>query len=155
VIPVTLVYLVAVILVSLLTVGLQEATGEVLPRFGASTQKLHETIASDRQLPRWQAWFRHGRHRQQLLALIITDKAKAVADRLMNEMNRGATALSGTGMYTGQAHSVLMCALTVTEVNQLKALVRAEDPNAFVIVLPAQEVFGRGFSSLQEDELRS
>ena len=151
----TLLYLVAVILISLLTVGMHEATGEVLPRFGVSTQKLHETIESNRQHPRWQAWFRHGRHRQQLLALIITDKAKIVADRILNEMNRGVTALSGMGMYTGQAHSVLMCALTVTEVNQLKALVRAEDPNAFVIVSPAQEVFGKGFSSLQEDEFRS
>jgi len=37
-------------------------------------------------------------------------------------------------------------------VPQLKALVKAEDPNAFVIVTPAQEVFGRGFSSLEEDK---
>jgi uncharacterized membrane-anchored protein YitT (DUF2179 family) len=65
-------------------------------------------------------------------------------------MKRGITALPGTGMYSGQAHTVLMCVLTVTEVAQLKALVSAEDPQAFVVVSPAQEVLGRGFASLHE-----
>ena len=141
----------AVILVSVLTAGMHEATGEVFPRYGVSTQKLHETITMETKAPRWRAWFRQSRHRQQLIALIITDKAKGVSDRILSEMRRGVTALSGTGMYTGQAHSVLLCALTVTEVGQLKALVRAEDPGAFVIVSPAQEIIGRGFSSLQEE----
>jgi uncharacterized membrane-anchored protein YitT (DUF2179 family) len=54
-------------------------------------------------------------------------------------------------MYTGQAHSVLLVGLTVTEVGKLKSLVREEAPNAFVIVSPAQEIFGRGFSSLGEE----
>ena len=42
-----------------------------------------------------------------------------------------------------------MVAVTITELAQLKALVRAEDPNAFVIVTPAQEVLGRGFKPLE------
>jgi uncharacterized membrane-anchored protein YitT (DUF2179 family) len=60
------------------------------------------------------------------------------------------TALSGKGMYTGTERSVLMCALTVTEVHNLKSAVIKEDPQAFVIVSPAQEILGRGFSPLQE-----
>jgi len=44
-----------------------------------------------------------------------------------------------------------MCALTVTEVNYLKSLVRQSDNNAFVIVTPAQEILGRGFSPLEEE----
>jgi uncharacterized membrane-anchored protein YitT (DUF2179 family) len=57
-------------------------------------------------------------------------------------------------MYTGQAHSVLLlCAVTVTEIGQLKTLVRQQDANAFVIVTPAKEVFGRGFSSLFREEI--
>jgi uncharacterized membrane-anchored protein YitT (DUF2179 family) len=48
-------------------------------------------------------------------------------------------------MYSGKAHQVLMSAVTVTEVEQLKSLVRQVDPAAFVVVTPAQEVLGRGF----------
>jgi uncharacterized membrane-anchored protein YitT (DUF2179 family) len=64
-------------------------------------------------------------------------------------MQRGVTALKGKGMFTGEEHSILMCALTITEANQLKALVNSADPQAFVIVMPAQEILGKGFSPLE------
>ena len=52
-------------------------------------------------------------------------------------------------MYTHQGHTVLLCALTVTEVPRLKDLVRDEDERAFVTLTPAQEVLGTGFAPLQ------
>lgn len=142
-----LAYLAVVVLVGLLTAGLHEASGEVLPRYAVAQL----TGEGGQKVNRWQAWFRHESRRQQLLALIITDQAKALSDRILADMKRGVTALEGTGMYTGQRHSVLMVALTVTEVNKLKAMLREEAPNAFVIVSPAQEIIGRGFSSLVEE----
>ena len=87
---------------------------------------------------------------KQMLAIIITDKPKPVADRVMADLRRGVTAMSGKGMYTGQDRSILICALTVTEVHNLKASVAKEDPQAFVIVSPAQEVLGRGFNPLTD-----
>jgi uncharacterized membrane-anchored protein YitT (DUF2179 family) len=66
----------------------------------------------------------------------------------LKDAQRGVTALHGRGMYTQQEREVLMVAVTVTEIAQLKALVNAEDPDAFVIVTPAQEVLGRGFQPL-------
>ena len=58
----------------------------------------------------------------------------------------GVTALTGKGMYTGQERSVLICALTVTEVHNLKFAVNKENPNAFVVVTAAQEILGRGLT---------
>jgi uncharacterized membrane-anchored protein YitT (DUF2179 family) len=84
------------------------------------------------------------------MALIITDNAKAVANRILTDLRRGVTALSGTGMYTGKQHSVLICALTVTEVHNLKSAVAKEDPAAFVVVSAAQEILGRGFNPIAE-----
>jgi len=80
--------------------------------------------------------------------MVITDKAPGVSENILKEMKRGVTSLQGTGMFTGKSHSVLLCALTVTEVAHLKKLVYEADPNAFVIVTPAQEVLGRGFVPL-------
>jgi uncharacterized membrane protein len=140
------------ILIGVLTLPLQEASGEVLPRFGHSPEIITKLEEVGGQMVRRQPWFRHIRHRQQLMALIITDQAQPVSDTLLAEMKRGVTALSGRGMYTGETHSVLLCAITVTEVGQLKSLVRSKDENAFVIVTPAKEVFGKGFSSLYRDE---
>ncbi|MBL8046246.1 MAG: YitT family protein [Anaerolineales bacterium] len=92
----------------------------------------------------------HTRRRQQLLALVITVQPQAVSDRVLKEMRRGVTALHGKGMYSQQEREVLMIALTVTETPRLKALVREIDPNAFIVVSPAQEVLGRGFQPLAE-----
>lgn len=136
-------------LLGLLTLGLQEASGEVLPRYRVGAESVWRSIANLEPGRRVRAWFRHGRPRQQFLAYIITDQAQAVADIVLKELKRGVTALSGTGMFTGKTHTVLMCALTVTEVGHLKAVVREQDPNAFVIVTPAQEVLGRGFKPLE------
>jgi uncharacterized membrane protein len=146
-----LLYNATLAIIGVLTLGLHEATGEVLPRFFPSEADGPD-IREERLLNRWQAWFKPKGQRRQLMAIIITDQAQAVADRILKDMLRGVTAMSGKGMYTGKEHSVLLCALTVTEVGQLKALVHEEDSNAFVIVIvsPVQEVLGRGFSSLEE-----
>jgi uncharacterized membrane protein len=134
--------------VAIFTAGLQQASGEVLPRFGASVES--EEIAPDHGKAKTRPWFSLRKRRAQYLAYIITDKTEAVSKRILSDLKRGVTALSGTGMYTGKAHSVLMCAVTVTEINHLKSVVADEDQNAFVIVSPAQEVLGRGFKPLVE-----
>jgi uncharacterized membrane protein len=132
------------------TVGLQEASGEVLPRYSIGMENVWKSIAKVSSGPA-KGWFRQTGQRRQFLAYIITDKAQAVSDQVLKELKRGVTSLAGTGMFTGESHSVLMCALTVTEVSHLKAVVHEQDPEAFVILTPAQEVLGRGFRPLDED----
>lgn len=136
------VFFAAMILIAIFTARLQEAPGEVLPRFNLP--------ASPFGAPK--AWFRRASRRQQLLTFIITGQPQAVSTRIIHEMRRGATIVSGKGAYSGQERSVLMVALTATEVTQLKNLVAQTDPQAFVIVSPAQSVFGGEFAPLQEDK---
>jgi uncharacterized membrane-anchored protein YitT (DUF2179 family) len=97
------------------------------------------------------AWFRPTRRRPQLLTLIITDQPDQMSTRILQEMRRGVTALPATGMYSGASHPMLVVALTVTEAPQLKALAAEVDPKAFVIVMPAQEILGRGFIPLEQE----
>jgi len=135
-------------LIAIATVGMNKATGEILPRFGEDggqdAHESHDATGGIRSV-----FFPHHR-RKQMLAIIITDQAKPVADRIMTDLRRGVTAMSGTGMYTGSDRSILICAITVTEVHNLKVSVAKEDPTAFVIVSPTHEVLGRGFNPLSE-----
>ena len=142
------------VLLGLLTVGMQQASGEILPRYGDFRwPALLGRGAAPKGKPGGRgAWFRPSQQRQQLLAYIITDQPQIVSDRILRQMSRGVTALSGVGMYTQRAHSILMCALTVTEVAHLKSLVNTADPSAFVIVSPAQEILGKGFSPLLDED---
>jgi len=142
-------YYILLFLVAIGTVGMTKATGEVLPRFGEETATAAPSEQGkpkgllSRLIPR--------QRRRQLLALIITDKAETVSNRILTDLKRGVTAMEGKGMYTGKERSILMCALTVTEVHNLKSAVAKEDPKAVVIVSPAQEILGGGFSPLVQE----
>lgn len=135
------------------TVGLQQASGEVLPRFdGLSADFLTSVTEAGKRSLHPKAWFRPASHkRKQLLTLVITGRSEQVSQRILRDMRRGVTVISAKGAFTGEERAVLLVALTVTEIHQLKALVAAEDEDAFVIVSPAQGIFGKGFAPLDED----
>jgi len=138
------------------TAGMHQATGEVLPKWGEfpilsglwHSMEMHDMPAGNTTNGASRASQRPGRKRQQLLALIISNKPQEIADHVLKELKRGVTALHGKGMYAKQERDVLLIAITVTEMAQLKSLVKALDPNAFIIVAPAQEILGRGFQPL-------
>lgn len=81
-------------------------------------------------------------------AMIVTNEPEAVADQIMEVLERGATILPGTGAYTGSDRPILYCVVTRAEVNQLKALVRDTDPKAFMVIGTAHEALGEGFRPL-------
>jgi uncharacterized membrane protein len=149
-----LVYNGTLMIIALATAGLTQASGEVLPKFGEfpvlsglwHAMEQHEN-APDGNTRSVRAY---ARRRQQLLALIVATKPKDIADRILQDLKRGVTALHGRGMYSDQERDVLMVAVTLTEMAQLKSLVSDVDPNAFVIVSPAKEVLGRGFQPLEQ-----
>jgi uncharacterized membrane protein len=139
--------LMTLIVIGLLTRPLQEASGEVLP--------VMEDIKKEEEIPSEEeegllAWFRPEGGRKQLLMHIITDHPNQIAEKIMQRMRRGVTKLDGTGMYTGETHAVLMCALTATEVSPLKSLVKEIDPEAFIVLTPAKGVMGQGFEPLEK-----
>ena len=78
-------------------------------------------------------------------AFIITDHYDEIAEVLMNELDRGATGLKATGMYTGKDRCVLYCVVSKKQIVVLKELVVKIDPTAFVIVSDVREVLGEGF----------
>lgn len=78
-------------------------------------------------------------------AYIITDHYEEVAKKLMMELDRGATGLHATGMYTGTDKCVLYCVVSKKQIVALKEIVVDIDPEAFVIVSDVREVLGEGF----------
>lgn len=83
-------------------------------------------------------------------AYIITDKYEEVAKVLMEVLDRGATGLKATGMYTGKDRCVLYCVVSKKQIVTLKEIVVNIDPKAFVIVSDVREVLGEGFLDYKE-----
>ncbi|HET7579415.1 MAG TPA: YitT family protein [Bacillales bacterium] len=79
------------------------------------------------------------------MALIISDSPEELRPRILKEIDRGMTRISGMGGYTDDERPVLMCVVSQNEVTRLKRLVKSIDPGAFVIVTNASEVLGEGF----------
>lgn len=77
---------------------------------------------------------------------IISDKADVIAERILKELERGVTALDGTGVFTGKRKKVLLCVVHRSQIPALKELVRNEDDKAFVIMADIREVLGEGFT---------
>jgi uncharacterized membrane-anchored protein YitT (DUF2179 family) len=82
-------------------------------------------------------------------ALIVTEQAKSISERVLEEMERGVTILQGTGAYTGTERPVIYCVITRSEVAQLKSIVREIDPLAFIVIGQAHEALGEGFKPLK------
>ena len=83
-------------------------------------------------------------------ALIITAYPDQVKDHILHEMERGVTLLPARGGYTGAERTVLFCVVSRPEVAQIKDVVRAADPAAFMVIGQAHQALGEGFQPWSE-----
>lgn len=77
--------------------------------------------------------------------IIVSDRAADIASAILKELDRGATAWTARGMYTGAEREVLLSVVNRSEVTRLKDIVYGVDPRAFVILADVHEVLGEGF----------
>lgn len=75
-------------------------------------------------------------------ALIVTTKARPLADRILERLNRGVTIMPGRGAFSGADKSVLYVVVTRAESARLKRLVEEIDPEAFMTISTPNEVVG-------------
>lgn len=78
-------------------------------------------------------------------AYIISDKNQEIADAIMNEMSRGATAIKARGIYRNIDREVIITVVTLKELSKLTHIIKSIDPTAFVTVHNVHEVLGEGF----------
>lgn len=79
---------------------------------------------------------------------IVTDELEAVRDYILNEVKRGGTCLTGTGLYNGSERKMIYVTLDRAGMIKLKSALYHIDPNAFVNIMESSEILGTGFRSL-------
>lgn len=85
-----------------------------------------------------------GFDRKKLL-FIITSMEEEVSDIIMKNVGRGVTYLYGEGAYTGEQKKILYCIVTLNQLSRVKKMIEDSDPEAFMSVIDASEVQGKGF----------
>jgi len=77
--------------------------------------------------------------------LIISDKSEEIKDIIFEKMNRGVTFLKSEGAYSRRSRDVILCIVSRREVAKLSEIVKAADPDTFVIIQEVHQVLGKGF----------
>lgn len=80
------------------------------------------------------------------IAQIISDKHEEIRDKILHELNRGATIVDVVGAYSGEGRKLIMVSFTMRQYNQVLSIINKTDKSAFVTVHRAQEINGEGFS---------
>ena len=79
------------------------------------------------------------------MATIISDKNEEIAAEIMKDLDRGVTAIYGSGMYTGKDKKILLCICSKKDLVYIKDIVKKHDPGAFFVVGDVDEAMGEGF----------
>lgn len=79
--------------------------------------------------------------------LIVSDRSADISEAIMLELKRGVTFVHGQGAFTGNEKNIIMVVVSLTQIAKLKLIVHTIDSEAFLIIMSASEVMGRGFTS--------
>lgn len=77
---------------------------------------------------------------------IFTEKGEMISQYIVKHSRRGVTVLDGKGAYTGKDRNLLICVARSHEIPRLKRYVKEIDPESFVVLTEANEIFGKGFN---------
>ena len=78
--------------------------------------------------------------------VIVSEKADEIAEEILVELERGVTFLHGQGAFTHRERDVIFVAVKLTQVAKVKHIANEVDSNAFMIIMSANEVMGKGFT---------
>ena len=81
---------------------------------------------------------------------IISKHSEKIAQRILEERERGVTFINGSGAYSKESFRILMCVVRVWEYHHIKEIVYSEDPHAFVIATEAEHIIGEGFTNAEK-----
>lgn len=94
----------------------------------------------------------YGRDSAKMM-FIISDNYKQIAARMLEEMDIGVTYISGSGAYSGRDKEVIMCVMKKQRSHMAEEIIREEDPDAFMIVTSATEIYGEGYKNIFSPKL--
>ena len=87
------------------------------------------------------------------LIYIISKEWKAVSTRLLMELEVGVTYLEAEGAYSNEKKRVIMCVVRKQISPQVEEIVKEEDPDAFMIISSAAEIYGEGYKSIFSEKI--
>lgn len=86
---------------------------------------------------------------QAKAAMIITNDAKEISEKIYQRLGRTVTIMEGEGLVSGKK-VVLYCVLTRFEIRELKDIIREIDSSAFIAVSDVSEIIGTHIKKVED-----
>lgn len=81
--------------------------------------------------------------------MVFSDHYQAIADHIINDLDRGVTVLKAQGWYTKKEKDVLLILINRKELPALMKEIKNIDSRAFMSVAPTNNVYGEGFEEIK------
>jgi uncharacterized membrane-anchored protein YitT (DUF2179 family) len=81
---------------------------------------------------------------------IISENTKEMSEAIYKKLNRGGTFFYGRTTYKGSEREILYVVVNARQIPKLREVIHEIDPAAFITILPANEILGKGFKALNE-----
>ena len=90
----------------------------------------------------------NGREQDKMIFVISERDIIEMRDCILNDLDRTATCVKASGLYTKQEKEMFFLVVREKEANMVKHRIRDYDPRAFVIIMSAQATYGEGWRAL-------
>ena len=88
----------------------------------------------------------------KLLFIISNNRSEQLRDYIINSMDRSATYLKASGMYSRDDKEMIFLVVSRREVAQVERKIKEIDPRAFVVVTNAYDTYGEGFKPFPDKD---
>lgn len=85
------------------------------------------------------------------MLFVISKNAGPITERILCELNIGATFLEGEGAFSHNRKNIILCVMRKQITPKAINIIKSEDPNAFLIITSANEIFGEGYKYLNSE----
>lgn len=94
------------------------------------------------------AYVINGEKNDKLIFVISEKKMHELHRYILDDLDRTATCIKSSGLYTGADKEMIFLVVSYKEVAGVKLAIKNSDPNAFVVVTDAYDIFGDRWKTL-------
>ena len=87
------------------------------------------------------------------LIYIISDYSDQLTECLLHEAGVGVTWLHGVGTFESREKKIIMCVADKKKSLQVEEIVKIHDPESFMIILNATEIYGEGYKNIFSEKI--
>ena len=124
--------------------GIGSAEDSIQPSWHLSLYSLITIFIISRVI----AYMINGAQNDKLIFVISDKKMTELHTYILKDLDRTATCIKSSGLYTGKEKEMIFLVVSYKEVAGVKLTIKKADPRAFVVVTDTYDTFGEGLRQL-------